>query len=104
MHELLSRIESVTRTAPVATWVERFGQEDIPVSPCLSIDEHLADPQVEHNQLYCVSDWPSVGRVRSARYPARFSSTAMVVPDGEAPPLGADTEQLMSDFEGVSSA
>lgn len=101
--ELLGRIETVTRAEPVAVWLERFRHEDVPVSPCLSIDDHLADAQVAHNQLYRVSEWPDIGRVRSARYPAVFASRR--APDGldAAPALGADTEQLLLDFEaGVS--
>jgi crotonobetainyl-CoA:carnitine CoA-transferase CaiB-like acyl-CoA transferase len=60
----------VTSKAPMDLWLTRFSEEDVPASACLTIDEHLADPQVVHNEIYSVAEVPEFGRVRSVRYPA----------------------------------
>lgn len=70
MGRMFDLFASVTPGETVAHWLERFAAEDVPAAPCLGIDDHLADPQVRHNQLYTVADVPGVGRVRTVRYPA----------------------------------
>lgn len=81
MFELFS---PVTATQPVAHWLRRFADEDVPVGSCLTIDEHLADPQVVHNEVYVVHEVPGLGRVRSVRYPAVASSWGRLA-SGPAP-------------------
>ena len=95
VHALFDRIETVTVAASTEVWLGRFRAHDVPVAPCLSVDEHLADPQVDHNGVYRVVEWPDAGAVRVARYPARFSSFGPLVADAPAPPLGADTEAVL---------
>ena len=83
---IVERFSPVTATEPVTHWVERFGAEDIPVARCLTIDEHLADAQVAHNELYRIEDWPGVGRVRTVRYPATSDAWGgRLWPPGPAP-------------------
>ena len=57
----------------------------MPAAPCLTIDEHLVDSQVVHNQLYSEYDWPGVGRVRQVRYPARFGEWGDLCPSSGPP-------------------
>jgi formyl-CoA transferase len=89
MSTILQLFPPVTVTETRATWLERFAAQDVPVGTCLTIDEHLADPQVLHNDIYAIEDWPGVGKVRTVRYPARggswgrlSSGPAPVVPGG----------------------
>ena len=62
---------------------------------CLSMDEHLVDPQVEHTELYAISVWHGFGRVRTVRYPATFGSWHHLPRDGEAPRLGEHTGSVI---------
>ncbi len=101
---LFRRLESAVVTAPVRTWLQRFGDEDLPVAPCLSMDQHLADGQVAHNQLYAVDDWPGAGSVRTVRYPARFGSCDVLHATLPAPPLGAHTDEVASGLEATIPA
>jgi CoA:oxalate CoA-transferase len=70
----LSRMQElfppVTRRHSLAHWLETFRAHDVPVAACLSIDQHLADPQVRNNDIYQLETWPSVGLTRTVRYPA----------------------------------
>jgi crotonobetainyl-CoA:carnitine CoA-transferase CaiB-like acyl-CoA transferase len=66
LNELYSTL-APTRT--VDEWIALLNDADVAAARCLSIDEHLSDAQVVHNELYRVEDWPA-GRARSVRYPA----------------------------------
>jgi crotonobetainyl-CoA:carnitine CoA-transferase CaiB-like acyl-CoA transferase len=89
-HALLERLEPVVATRTVQHWLAAFAAEDVPAAACLSADEHLADPQVRHNQLYSVTDTAAMGRVRNVRYPARYSSWPTLGQRAPAPALGED--------------
>ncbi len=74
-------------------WLRRLAAHDVPVSSCLTIDEHLADAQVLYNELYNVvewPDWPRLGPVRQVRYPAVFGSWGKLRPALGPPPIAAD--------------
>jgi CoA:oxalate CoA-transferase len=71
MQILQDLLAPVTIEETRAVWLERFGAHDVPVGLCLTIDEHLSDEQVAHNDIYAIEDWPGIGRVRTVRYPAR---------------------------------
>jgi crotonobetainyl-CoA:carnitine CoA-transferase CaiB-like acyl-CoA transferase len=70
LRKILELFAPVTSEKPLEHWLEQFRIHDVPAAPCLSIDEHLADEQVEHNRIYAVEEWDGIGRVRSPRYPA----------------------------------
>jgi len=88
--------EARTREQPVAYWMEVFGDADVPVSPCLGIDEHLADPYLAHRELYAIDDWEDgLGPIRHVRYPAKFSSWGQLRAARGAPVLGADAPEIL---------
>jgi crotonobetainyl-CoA:carnitine CoA-transferase CaiB-like acyl-CoA transferase len=103
VHVLLERLESVTPSAPVEEWLRRLRERDVPAARCASIDEHLADDQVAHNGIYRLEDWPGIGPVRSARYPARFASCPPLHAPGPAPVLGADTDAVLAAVPGTDA-
>ena len=84
---MMDEFESVTQTASVEHWLKAFDANDVPAGPCLTIDEHLADGQVQHNHTYSIADWDGLGRVRQVRYPARFSTWNELWPAGPPPSL-----------------
>jgi crotonobetainyl-CoA:carnitine CoA-transferase CaiB-like acyl-CoA transferase len=98
VRDLLSRLETATVTGPVEKWLELFRQHDVPAAECVGMDQHLTDPQVLHNQLYSVSDWPGLGPVRSVRYPARFASVGLLGTEGRSPSLGEHTDEILKDL------
>jgi CoA:oxalate CoA-transferase len=97
---LCSRLETATGAASAEHWLEQFQRHDVPVARCIGIDEHLVDPQVTHNQIYSIAEWPSVGPVRTVRYPARFASSGLLPTGAAAPRLGADTSDVLAGLLG----
>jgi formyl-CoA transferase len=92
---LIERIESQTRSLTVAECLARFDAYDVPVGHCLDLDEHLADPQVTHNELYEIVDHPQLGRVRQVRYPARSRRWGTLRGGAVAPMLDADRTEVL---------
>lgn len=86
--ELFDRLERVLPSRPTDEWVEMFQARDVPAARCLTIDEHLADPQVAVEDIYQVEDWGPVGSVRTVRYPAVFASVGRMGAPGPAPRFG----------------
>jgi crotonobetainyl-CoA:carnitine CoA-transferase CaiB-like acyl-CoA transferase len=82
---LMDEIETSTRTASTSHWLDAFARADVPAGPCLTIDQHLADGQVNHNHIYEVDEWPGLGHVRRVRYPARFSGHGELWPRSGPP-------------------
>ena len=92
---MFDTIEDGTRGLTADDALARFREHSVPSARCLSIDEHLVDPQVEHNELYAISVWDGFGRVRTVRYPATFGSWHHLRADGEAPRLGEHTGSVI---------
>jgi crotonobetainyl-CoA:carnitine CoA-transferase CaiB-like acyl-CoA transferase len=94
---LVECIESRTQEMSVAECVTRFEAHDVPVAPCLDLDQHLADPQVVHQELYDIVDHPQLGRVRQVRHPARSQSWGLLWGDRVAPMTDADRAEVLDD-------
>ncbi len=77
------RLGEVLATNTSAHWLAAFAEHDLPVAPVRSLEEHLHDPQVAHNQLYREVPTP-VGPARAVRYPAAFGGQ-QVDPAGSPP-------------------
>lgn len=84
---LLDRLESVTRLMTTAESIKVMTENDVPVAECLNSDQHFDDPQVVHNKLYSINEWPDIGRVREIRYPAIFEGWQQPGPRTPAPKL-----------------
>ncbi|HWE55314.1 MAG TPA: CoA transferase [Acidimicrobiales bacterium] len=92
--ELFDRLEQVLPSRPVAHWIEQLAARDVPVARCLTMDEHLSDDQVGHEQIYELAEWPGYGRVRVPRYPAVFASTGRLASVSPPPEFGGDDRLL----------
>ena len=85
---LFDAVERVTERLTVDEALSRFREADVPAARCVTMDEHLAEPQVLQSELYRIDEWPEVGRVRTVRYPATFGTWGHVAARGTAPRLG----------------
>ena len=92
---LIERIESQTRSLTVAECMARFDAHDVPVGRCVDPDQHLADAQVAHNELYEIVEHPELGRVRQVRYPARSLRWGPLRGGAPGPTLDADREEVL---------
>jgi crotonobetainyl-CoA:carnitine CoA-transferase CaiB-like acyl-CoA transferase len=91
---LMERIESQTRSLTVAECLARFDAHDVPVGHCVDLDQHLADPQVVHSELYEIVEHPQLGRIRQVRYPARSQRWGALRGGPVAPLLDADRSEV----------
>jgi len=92
---LAERIESQTRARTVAECLDVFERHDVPAAECVDPDEHLADAQTVHGELYEIVEHPTLGRVREVRYPARWRDRGLLRGLGRAPLLDADRERVL---------
>jgi crotonobetainyl-CoA:carnitine CoA-transferase CaiB-like acyl-CoA transferase len=84
---LFSEIEAAVAHETTDHWVKAFHARDLAAGPCLTIEQHFADPQVVHNHLYEVVDREGIGRYRQVRYPALFSQHGELWPQSGPPTL-----------------
>ena len=92
---LFERLQSVLPGERTEKWLERFAANDIPAARCLTMDEHLKDPQVESQEIYRQVEWDGLGEVRIVRYPARFGSYGALTATSAPPALGSDDDPLL---------
>jgi len=85
---LYDGLEQATSLQTLADCLEAFARHDVAAAPCLDIDDHLADAQVQHNRLYRVDRFDGVGLVRRVRYPATFQEAPESFGAGPPPMLG----------------
>lgn len=90
------RLGEILVTQPSSHWLEVFKPFDIPVAQVFRLEEHLSDPQVEHNQIYRELDTPA-GAMRTPRYPARYDGQA-IAPAGAPPSVGQDSSALRDEL------
>ncbi|MHB8529524.1 MAG: CaiB/BaiF CoA transferase family protein [Caulobacteraceae bacterium] len=87
--ELAERLEAIFAGAPTDVWVERLLAKGVPCGPINTIDQALADPQVEVRGLLAEVDGRSF-----VRAPIGLSATPVAVKRGP-PPLGADSRKVL---------
>jgi crotonobetainyl-CoA:carnitine CoA-transferase CaiB-like acyl-CoA transferase len=84
-------------TQTSAYWLERIEAADVPCGPVNDFDTIWTDPQFAANGTFVEYEHGKAGRVRAVRSPAQFSRTQ---PElwRDAPDLGEQTDQVLSDF------
>jgi crotonobetainyl-CoA:carnitine CoA-transferase CaiB-like acyl-CoA transferase len=89
-------VEEKLRQKPTAYWVEALNARDVPSGDILSLEDALAQPQVQHRQvLQKVDVGGDIGDVPVFGLTARLSKTPGEVTS--APPrLGAHTEEVLA--------
>jgi crotonobetainyl-CoA:carnitine CoA-transferase CaiB-like acyl-CoA transferase len=93
--ELAAVIEEVTKTAPVAAWLERLDAAGIPCGPILSYDAALNTPQAVAREMTMEVDHPILGRLRTMGTPIKMSETPLN-PSRRAPMLGEHTDAVLA--------
>ncbi|HUP73489.1 MAG TPA: CoA transferase [Acidimicrobiales bacterium] len=91
-----NEIEFATRRHTVAHWLATFATFDVPAAPCSSLDEHLDDEQVRHNELYSLTEWAGLGPVRHVRYPAKFSTWGYLRARSGPPTIGEHSQEILT--------
>ena len=74
-----------------------FGDQDVPVGRVVTLDEVHEHPQAVARESIRTYDDETVGPIRTARPPWRFSTTPELLHDG-APILGRDTVEILTEL------
>jgi len=80
--------------------VARFADQGLPAGEVQTVDEVYDCPQVDARGMLIDVEDPAMGRVRLARTPLLFPGWDPV-PNGPAPQLGADTDDVLGELPGV---
>jgi crotonobetainyl-CoA:carnitine CoA-transferase CaiB-like acyl-CoA transferase len=97
--KLVELLESATPAHTTAHWLDKLADVDVPAAPVLTIDQHLADPQVVASQIYGQTMHPRHGLLRDVKYPVEFEPGHRVATYRPAPALGEHTAEVFERLE-----
>jgi crotonobetainyl-CoA:carnitine CoA-transferase CaiB-like acyl-CoA transferase len=87
--------QEVFRTQPRDHWLGLLREADVPSAPIYSLDEALADPQVQHLGMVTELDHPKVGKVKLVTGAVNLSDTPIAI-TSPAPGHGEHTEEILT--------
>ena len=93
--ELETLLADVFKTHPREHWLDRLLEEDVPSAPIYTLDETLADPQIQHLDMVRDVPHPKVGSVKLVESGVRMSDTPPEIRTA-APLHGEHTEEILA--------
>jgi crotonobetainyl-CoA:carnitine CoA-transferase CaiB-like acyl-CoA transferase len=95
--ELNAAIDEVTKTRPMAAWIDALNAAGVPAGPINTIDRVFADPQVRH--LGLARDMVSTerGATQVVGQPVRLERTPSVI-ERPPPTLGEHNQEILADL------
>ena len=93
-------IAEIARTRTVREWMAIMEKADVPCGPINTIDQVVADPQVQARGMVTTIHHPGAGAVRFPSSPVRLSRTPSRV-DRPAPRLGEHTAEVLKAWLGL---
>jgi len=91
---LVPLLQNIIQQKPTATWLEEFGEADIPAAPINTIREGFEDVQTRARGLIVQLEHPAIGTAKSIANPIRFSN-APVSYRLPPPLLGEHTGEIL---------
>lgn len=90
-------IQAVIETKTLIQWVELFDGVDACVAPVLTMEEMVADPQIQHRGMIEKVDHPQYGTLKQVANPIKLSRTKLktVRP---APLLGEHNDEILEEL------
>jgi len=79
------------REDTVDAWIERLEAAGIPCGPIQTVEQLLADPQLDALRMLVPADHPDIPGLRVPRIPVRLETLPQAARARGAPPLGQDT-------------
>jgi len=95
--EALERIRAWTRERSVAECVAALDGVDVPCAPVQRIDQVVADPQVRARNMIVEQEHPTLGKVRLANVPFKFSDCD-ATPSRPAPLMGQHNREIAAEL------
>jgi len=93
--EIFSWLSGVFKRKTRSEWMEVFAGEDACVTPVLSQEEMMRDPQVLAREMIVEMEDQKLERTKTIGIPVKFSKTPGEIRSG-APALGEHTEEILS--------
>ncbi len=90
-------IEEKLTQKPTGYWVERLNAKGIPSGDILSLQDALAQPQVQHRGTIQTIDEPGIGPLKLFNLSAKFSETPASL-DTPPPRLSAHTAPILAEL------
>jgi crotonobetainyl-CoA:carnitine CoA-transferase CaiB-like acyl-CoA transferase len=100
--KLYRHLNEIMAQKPTAHWLALLEPHDVPIAPVRTLDEHLADPQVQHNCIYREVPSPA-GPMRVPRFPAAFDRK-QIDPAGAPPLVDADGARIRAELAAADPA
>ncbi len=101
--ELETLLAEIFLTKPREYWLDRLLEEDVPSAPIYTLDETLADPQVQHLDMVRDVPHPKVGSVKLIESGIRMSDTPPEIISA-APLYGEHTEEILKRIDDRAEA
>jgi crotonobetainyl-CoA:carnitine CoA-transferase CaiB-like acyl-CoA transferase len=95
--ELVEAIESVTATAPSATWLQTLNDAGVPAGPVNDYPQVFDDPHTQARGMVLETEHPIAGPIRMIGSPLKMSDLPMGL-RRRPPLLGEHTEEVLRDI------
>ncbi len=95
--------QEVFATKPRDHWLDGLGGADVPSAPIYTLDEALADPQVQHLGMITELPHPKVGSVKLITGAVNLSDTPLKITT-PAPGHGEHTEEILARIKAKAKA
>jgi len=92
--KLVPLLQEVFLSRPVSEWVQRLEDGGVPCGPINELSDVFTDPQVLHRNMLLEIPHPSLGMIKQAGIPIKFSKTEGSI-DRHPPLLGEHTQEVL---------
>ena len=99
---MVSMLQEIFLTRPVAEWVEELQAANVPCGPINDLADVFADPQVLARNMYLEMPHPTLGSIKQTGLPIKFSLTPGGL-DRHPPLLGEHNQEILQSL-GYSDA
>lgn len=99
---MVSMLQEIFLTRPVAEWVEDLQAANVPCGPINDLADVFADPQVLARNMYLEMPHPTLGSIKQTGLPIKFSLTPGGL-DRHPPLLGEHNQEILQSL-GYSDA
>ncbi len=99
--DLVPLLQEVMRSKTTVEWLDIMSRHELPCSRINTVDQVVADPNINHRQMVVEIDQPDIGRIKIAGSSFHMSETPGEV-YGHAPLLGEHTAEVLTGILGYT--